>query len=202
MGQGLEVSGPAGIAVLVLPLLLLILVMILSLRSIARQRPKRAGPDSTGRYGEALPAPPRIEEPARPTAGLERPPPRPVSVSAAEIEDRIRRVEASSTQTDLPSLYLALARERIASGRAAEASQHLTRSLRLSATLGQKEVQASARIELGDLARAGGDLTTACEHWQLARSIFHELKRAGDLAAAEKRMRQNGCPTDWVLTDF
>ena len=47
-----------------------------------------------------------------------------------------------------------------------------------------------------------GDLTTACEHWQIARALFHELKQGRDHAAVETRMLRNGCPTDWVLTDF
>ncbi len=105
-------------------------------------------------------------------------------------------------EAELSGLYLALARDRLADHRSDEAGELLRKSIRLAAKLGQKQTHAGARLELGDLVREQGDLTTACEHWQIARGLFHELKRAGELAAAEKRMRQNGCPTDWVLNDF
>jgi hypothetical protein len=32
--------------------------------------------------------------------------------------------------------------------------------------------------------------------------LFHELREVEDHAEAEQRMLRNGCPTDWVLTDF
>jgi hypothetical protein len=57
-------------------------------------------------------------------------------------------------------------------------------------------------VVLGDLAHKDGDLTTACEHWQIARALFVELKQDGAHESVEVRMLRNGCPTDWVLTDF
>ena len=66
----------------------------------------------------------------------------------------------------------------------------------------QPGTEAMARLELGDLARACGDLTTACEHWQMARALFTDLKRPAETVAAEKRMESAGCPTDWVLNQF
>ena len=52
------------------------------------------------------------------------------------------------------------------------------------------------------MARKSGDLTTACEHWQIARGLYVELKKEGELEQVEARMHDNGCPTDWVLNDF
>jgi hypothetical protein len=95
-----------------------------------------------------------------------------------------------------------MARQELGAGRVAEASDHLRKSIRLATKLGSKPVHAQARLELGDIACASGDLTTACEHWQIARGLFFELKHKGTLDATEARMRQNGCPTDWVLNDF
>ena len=114
----------------------------------------------------------------------------------------IARAEQDGRTSDLPGLYLTLAREHMTQGAHKEASDLLRKSLRAAAALGQKQVQAGARLELGDLAHSSGDLTTACEHWQIARGLFTELQQRGDHAAIEKRMARNGCPTDWVLNDF
>jgi hypothetical protein len=64
------------------------------------------------------------------------------------------------------------------------------------------ETHAEARIELAELARADGDLTSACEHWQMAKLMFHETGRRADQDRMADVMRQNRCPTDWVLTGF
>ena len=205
MVLGFEISGMAGMIAVALPIVALGIVIARSLRR-TRRRAHIADPRvQTGRYGVPVPGsgPASKTTPASgnaPFSSLPAAPPAPAT--ADDVVRAISRAEAAGLQAELAALYLALARDRIASGRGPEAISLLTKSLRLSAILGQKETQACARIELGDLARAGGDLTTACEHWQLARGLFYDLKKAGDLASAEKRMRQNGCPTDWVLNDF
>jgi hypothetical protein len=63
-------------------------------------------------------------------------------------------------------------------------------------------VHAEARIELAELALAEGDLTSACEHWQMAKLMFHETGRRADQDRMSDLMRQQRCPTDWVLTNF
>ncbi len=63
-------------------------------------------------------------------------------------------------------------------------------------------VHAQARIELADLARSDGDMTSACEHWQMAKLMFHETGRRMDQDRMADLMRQNRCPTDWILTNF
>lgn len=97
---------------------------------------------------------------------------------------------------------LATAREAIERGGNDEAAALLRQIIREASGLGERGIEADARLALGDIARRGGDLTSACEHWQLARGLFQDLKRAADLAATEARMRAVGCPTDWVLNDF
>ena len=62
--------------------------------------------------------------------------------------------------------------------------------------------EAKARMSLGDLERAAGDLTSACEHWQLARALFERSGDGPGADAAAGRMRSCDCPTDWVLNDF
>ena len=87
-------------------------------------------------------------------------------------------------------------------GETSAAAELLRQSIRAATSAGHKDAHAKARLALGDLAQAGGDPVTACEHWQIARSLFRELRRSREHDAVEARMRRNGCPTDWVLTDF
>lgn len=64
------------------------------------------------------------------------------------------------------------------------------------------EAHAEARLELAALAHADGDLTSACEHWQMAKLMFHEVGRRGERDRVAEVMRQSRCPTDWILTEF
>lgn len=114
----------------------------------------------------------------------------------------VEAAEKTGAQARLPGLYLLLAQSRLAAGKTAEAEEILRKSIRAAASLKIKDVHAKARVTLGDLAHGSGDLTTACEHWQIARALFHELKQVPEHDAVESRMLKNGCPTDWVLTDF
>jgi hypothetical protein len=101
-----------------------------------------------------------------------------------------------------PETLLARAQTQLANGANDEAAAQLRLCVRLAAKLKQPAVEATARLELGDLARASGDLTTACEHWQMARTLFTTLKRETDRLAAEQRMERARCPSDWVLNAF
>jgi hypothetical protein len=82
------------------------------------------------------------------------------------------------------------------------AAASLREAIRLAAACDLSGQHAAARLELGELARQDGDLITACEHWQIARGLFHDLKNSARVKSTEGRMRDHGCPTDWVLTDF
>jgi hypothetical protein len=126
----------------------------------------------------------------------------PPALDAAALTAAVHEAETRGEREKLPGLYLSLAHCRIEAGRTADAEDLLRKSIRGAASLEHKEIHARARLALGDLAHAVGDLTTACEHWQIARALFFELKQGRDHDAAESRMRRNGCPTDWVLTDF
>jgi len=126
----------------------------------------------------------------------------PPSLDSAALTAALRKAEASGEAERLPGLYLSLARCRLEEKNKSDAEDLLRKSIRGAAGTQQKDIHARARLALGDLAHAGGDLTTACEHWQIARALFHELKQGRDHEAVETRMLRNGCPTDWVLTDF
>ena len=97
---------------------------------------------------------------------------------------------------------LALARNQLQSDAVPAAAASLREAIVLAAAHGLPDQQALARLELGEIARQNGDLITACEHWQIARGLFHDLKNKGRVMAIEARMREHGCPTDWVLNDF
>ena len=125
-----------------------------------------------------------------------------VKVDPAVLLAAVREAEAAGQRDRLPGLYLSLAHCRLEAGDNADAEELLRKCILGAGAARHKATHAKARLALGDLAHVGGDPTTACEHWQIARALFHELKQPADHAEAEQRMLRNGCPTDWVLTDF
>lgn len=186
------------------PLVLLALVMAHHVRVERRLRNAPPKPRATGRYGVPV-AERRKISPAAPAA--------PADAAAAHrqtgfepgLEDVLRALadaKAERNERRVTALQIALARHHGAAGRADEAGDLLRTAIHAAVRLGLPEEHAAARLELGDLARASGDLTTACEHWQIARGLYFDAGRSGDLALVEKRMSASGCPTDWVLNDF
>lgn len=123
-------------------------------------------------------------------------------VDPAALLAAIHEAEAMGQRDRLPGLYLSLAQCRFEAGGSSEAEELLRKCILGAGAARHKATHAKARLALGDLSHAGGDPTTACEHWQIARALFHELRQVEDHAEAEQRMLRNGCPTDWVLTDF
>jgi hypothetical protein len=125
-----------------------------------------------------------------------------IKVDPAVLLAAVAEAETAGQRDRLPGLYLSLAQCRLEEGRSAQAEDLLRKCILGAGSARHKAAHAQARLALGDLAHTGGDPTTACEHWQIARALFHELKQVADHEAAEQRMLRNGCPTDWVLTDF
>lgn len=106
-------------------------------------------------------------------------------------------------ETELsPRALLDCAHAELAQGSREAAAMHLRQCVRLAHKLKETRIEAEARLELGDLARASSDLTSACEQWQLARSLFGQLDRTNEALAAQQRMERAACPTDWVLNEF
>lgn len=122
--------------------------------------------------------------------------------AAADFADAIARSEAGANNTELAHLYIKQATAYVAAGQKDEAASRLRDAIRVAALNRLTEPHALARLELGDLYLSNGDPTTACEQWQIARNLFHDLSRPADRDGVDKRMLSNGCPTDWVLTDF
>lgn len=138
-----------------------------------------------------------------PLPELPRPPFPKAPPSAESIAKRLAEAEAAGNASAIPDLKVAHGLALFREGRSSsEAANDVRGGLILALQQGQKLSQAHARVALGDLCKAGSDLTTACEHWQLARDIFAELKETQSRKDVETRIRQNGCPTDWVLNEF
>jgi hypothetical protein len=167
----------AGLAALVL----LVLLFVSARRRSARKQQPVARPMTA-----AAPAAPTLK----------------AKVDPAALLAAIHEAEAMGQRDRLPGLYLSLAQCRFEAGSSSEAEELLRKCILGAGAARHKATHAKARLALGDLAHAGGDPTTACEHWQIARALFHELRQVEDHAEAEQRMLRNGCPTDWVLTDF
>jgi tetratricopeptide (TPR) repeat protein len=118
------------------------------------------------------------------------------------LDARIQSALASGALPALAPLYLELARRQAAQGDQSARMAALRSAAGYGALHGPKSAHAEARMELAEAAYGSGDLTSACEQWQLARTAFQEAGQGEAHARVERRMRENGCPTDWVLTDF
>lgn len=121
-----------------------------------------------------------------------------VDTIAAKIENAIARGD----KTSLSQLYFELAAACEREGKLDARMTALRSAAGHGALHGPHAAHAAARLALAEVAHQSGDLTSACEQWQLARTAFQEGGDAEQHARVEKRMRENGCPTDWVLTDF
>ena len=202
MVHGFELTGLAGTLLLAVPILLLLVVVLLGTRY--RGGLKRW----VGNAGAPLPAATGPEKDDQAALDLEakRQQDRRRTRDARARADRLARdiavAERKGPESTLAALYLEAGRILLVLGDGAAGGERLRESLVVSQKLGLKLEHAQARIELGDLSADQGDLTTACEHWSIARSMVHELKRSADIEAVEARIRDNGCPTDWVLNDF
>lgn len=124
------------------------------------------------------------------------------AIDGAALSAALREAEAEGATNRIPGLYLSLAQWQVDAGDTRAAGDLLRKCIRAATSAGNKDAHAKARLALGDIAQSAGDPVTACEHWQIARKLFHELKSTHEFRAVDARMLRNGCPTDWVLTDF
>ena len=130
-------------------------------------------------------------------------PPAVPSITTNALELALADAEQRFDDAAVAKLSLEMAQRLLADGQPDSfAATHLRRAIILASRLGDTTTHAAARLELGDLVAGQGDMTTACEHWQIARQIFWDGGESQMLAEADRRMIANGCPTDWVLNDF
>jgi hypothetical protein len=163
-------------------------------------------PKETGQQPEAVslqapPAAPATDEAQAPWANVDQNARNGSAISARESE--LQEAEQRFDDAAVARLSLQLARDLMAGNTPSfDAQTHLRRAIILAARLKDDETHAAARLELGDLMEAEGDLTSACEHWQIARQIFWDKSAKSELADIDRRMTANGCPTDWFLNEF
>ncbi len=126
--------------------------------------------------------------------------------SPAETESLLRHgIERATNDKDhagLARLSVELAQSLLARSHGREAAALLQSAVRAARQAELPVIHAEARIELAAIAMADGDLTSACEHWQMAKTLFHETSRRADQDRMADLMRRHRCPTDWVLTNF
>jgi hypothetical protein len=194
------------IALPVAGLLTLLLVLI------AKWRSKR-------RRTSAPPLAPEIKPEIKPDVQEQPPRELPVVVSAPQVlretptalltenpvDDMKARLNHSITQAPKSAqapLYLEIAKVHRSQGDELACLSALRAAAGLAAQHGPHSAHAEARLELAEAAYTAGDLTGACEQWQIARTALLDDGQKVAHASVDKRMRDNGCPTDWVLTDF
>jgi hypothetical protein len=142
-----------------------------------------------------------FENPA-PVASLLRDAPRDEQPSLANGIERLQARLTAASQSDLAPIYMEIAAQHRVSGDEAARLAALRSAAGLAAKHGPRAAHAQARLELAEVAFVAGDLTGACEQWQMARTALHDDGQRDAATRVDKRMLDNGCPTDWVLTDF
>lgn len=209
------IDGPLGLVLLCVPLLLLAAVVVWAVRQ-SRSRPAALPPPVGAAEAASASRPaPRVAQPPAPEAAaqplLTQPeatqmsastPPPPPAETPDQLEPAIRASEASGDKAELATLYIRQAAAHLAQQNNDAAASRLRDAIRVAALNGLAAPHALARLELGDIYLSNGDPITACEQWQIARNLFHDLAQPTDRDAVDQRMLANGCPTDWVLTDF
>lgn len=187
--------------VLSLPAFVLLLLVALLIWSRRRRRAARQmqgvldaspGMRSDGREGMHVKVGGGADAPVRsdPRQEIER------------LEATLKTATTTEQQTALAPVYLQLARQYFAAGDEDAFLTALRQAAGLASLHGPLLVHAEARLELAAAALRAGDTTGACEQWQMARIAFEQLGEDEAHDRVDKLMRDNGCPTDWVLTDF
>lgn len=128
-----------------------------------------------------------------------------VDAPVEDVETISRRIETAKSAKDhraLAALYLQLARGYQNLGDEKARMNALTSAAGCGSLYGPHESHAAARMQLADVAYRSGDLTSACEHWHLARGAFQASGQTDEQARVDKLMQDHGCPTEWVLTGF
>lgn len=197
---------------LALPVLALCLLVVLLLLARARRRRNAAqqnGSVPEALYGASLESPglkdQRLEEgeAAKIETRGAKPQPSVDPVTAiATLKVELKSAMLSQPKTALAPIYLELARQCFAAGDETGYLEALRSAAGVASLHGPLEVHAEVRLELAEAALRAGDTIGACEHWQMARVAFEECGQRDAQDRVDQQMRANGCPTDWVLTDF
>ena len=174
-------------AILAVPVTLMFVLLVLLGRRSRRNRSAASVPSASA---------PLLAEPQR-EANAQG-----IAVQVKQISKRIENELARDNKGALAALYLDLAHGHQKLGDEKARMTALRSAAGYGSLHGPHTFHAAARLELAEAAYLSGDLTSACEQWQLARTAYLEDGQTELSARVDKRMRDNGCPTDWVLTDF
>ena len=120
----------------------------------------------------------------------------------AKLLKNIKRLEKQSESVELAELYSERGTLALKAKDMGLAQEYFLKGLTTAGQVIAPEQQAYARKNLGDVAFSGDDLTTACEHWQLARDHYLACGKPDLASEVEDQMTKNQCPTDWVLNGF
>jgi hypothetical protein len=187
-------EGLLSVAVFVIPIAAFLTLVVLLVRRHRRDAPSQPQTIATGLF-HGLSPPPVAEEVVRQNLEVEL---QDIDAISKKIEDALARGE----KTSLSGLYFDLASGHERLGNVEARMSALRSAAGYGALHGPPVAHAAARLALAETAHQAGDLTSACEQWQMARTAFLQGGDTEQHARVEKRMRENGCPTDWVLTDF
>lgn len=189
---------------LCLPWLLLAVAAWRSARPQSRDLPHRASAAVIERVPQdaapAVLAQPEANEDPVPLRVAARPPV--PTDREEELVLAIAEAKALNDDAALSGHSLELARLLISRSARQQAALQLQSAVIAARRSNLPALHAEARIELAELAIRDGDLTSACEHWQMAKLMFHETNRRPDRDRIADLMRQHRCPTDWILTNF
>jgi uncharacterized iron-regulated membrane protein len=213
MGQAFAISGWAGWLIVTLPVIVLTAVVVWAVRNARADasRPSAISPPPDPVHAQmsagalqAREAETVLAIPQQAVASAETQ----VKSVSPGVDDPerfsalIADARAKGDKDAVATLYIEQAQAHLARSQHEEAAARLRDAIGVAALGGLDGPHAAARVELAGLYLEQGDPITACEQWQIARQLFHQLKRPTDRDAVDRRMLDNGCPTDWVLTDF
>ena len=114
----------------------------------------------------------------------------------------LQRPESASPEAAKAESFIENSKAEVSAGNTDEAASLLGEAIKLATQAKLHGLHARARIELADIFLSKNDPITACEQWQIARNLYHDLDETDARDSVDKKMLSSGCPTDWVLTDF
>lgn len=223
MDLRVSLDGAAGLLLLALPWLLLAVAAWRATRNKDAGGERLAPPVSTPTDGRPEPSA------ATQSAVADQPPAEPLGIMSASplkvglkaleaqplmdekaqppeteslLRHAIERAKNDNDHAGLARMSVELAQSLLVRSNGREAAALLQSAVRAARQANLAAIHAEARIELAAIAMQDGDLTSACEHWQMAKTLFHETGRRADQDRMTDLMRRNRCPTDWVLTNF